>query len=339
MGKIANKKHLSLDISKNEDWIKYNHKEHRTYDHVDSNWRKKLCLLTSKQKSQLFFKYALEGNKKMLKAIYSADGEPFDINAEDKDNNTALMFAVKSGQKEVVKWLLEIGANADYINTLGFSPLHLAVRKNDLELTACLLDAGADINIKGKYGEAPIFDAVFENNGKMIEALILNGTPVDVMNGNRQTPLMRAVEHKSRQEALITLLRYGADVNLADVFGKNCLMRAIEHNNNAMMDVLIKAGTDLNAKDKKGATAVCYACKMGNREALRILISKGADVFAKDIRGLAAQDIARRHSHPECAQIVEKAQKIINSNLSEKQKHEALLEFGKHNRVENSCVK
>lgn len=339
MGKIANKKHLSLDVSKNEDWIKYNHKEHRTYDHVDASWRKKLELLNSQQKSKLFFKYALEGNKKMLKAIYGAEGEPLDINARDKDNNTALMFAVKSGQKEVVKWLLEIGANPNYTNTLGFSPLHLAVRKNDLELTSLIIDNGADINIKGKYGEAPIFDAVFENNGKMIEALIINGTPVDVVNTNKQTPLMRAVEYKSRQEALKVLLQYGADVNLADAFGKNCLIRAIEHQNNAMMDVLIKAGTNLNAQDNKNMTAVHHACKMGNREALRILISKGADVFAKDIRGLMAQYVARKHNHPECAQIVEKAQKIIKSNLSDKQKQDALTEFGRHNRVENSCIK
>ena len=163
MKKYSKKKHLSLDIFQDENWVKYNHKQNRTYRNVDDNWREQLDLMTASKKQQLFFKYAFEGNKKMLKAIYNAGGEKLDINAFDKDHNNALMLALKSGAKETINYLVSIGVNPNYINARGFSPLHFAVRKNNLDLVAVLIDNGADINIKDKIGQTAIFDAVYEN--------------------------------------------------------------------------------------------------------------------------------------------------------------------------------
>lgn len=338
--KYSKKKHLSLDICQNENWAKYNHKQNRTYRNVPANWREKLAELSAEQKSELFFKYALEGNKKMLKAIYSADGEPLNINAKDRDNNNALMFAIKSGDRDTVEYLLSIGIETDYINTIGFSPMHLAVRKNDLNLVALLVDNNADINIQDKLGRAPIFDAVCENNGKMINALAINGMFVDTTDNHGTTPLMIAVEDQSRQESFIALINLGADVNAKDNNGKNALMRAIEHENNAMMDMLFKSGIDIDAIDRNFMTAVHHCAKMGNREALRILISKGADIFCRDKKGRTAIDIAKQYKNYGCAEILTKAQGIYyNQSLGLDQKMQMLKEFGKHNKVINSCVR
>ncbi len=340
MKKYSTKKHLSLDICQNENWAKYNHKQNRTYRNVPANWREKLAELSAEQKSELFFKYALEGNKKMLKAIYTADGEPLNINAKDRDNNNALMFAIKSGDRDTVEYLLSIGIETDYINTIGFSPMHLAVRKNNLNLVALLVDNNADINIQDKLGRTPIFDAVCENNGKMINALAINGISVDTTDNHGTTPLMIAVEDQSRQESFIALINLGADVNAKDNNGKNALIRAIEHDNNAMMDMLFKSGIDIDATDRNFMTAVHHCAKMGNREALRILISKGADIFGFDRKGRRAVDIANQYKNFGCAQILEKAEKIYsNPNLTESQRVDALREFGRHNKVINSCVR
>ena len=65
----------------------------------------------------------------------------------DSDGNTALMFAVKSGKKEAVEYLLKQKATVDHVNNLGLTPLHLAVRKNSQDMVRVLLEYGADINI------------------------------------------------------------------------------------------------------------------------------------------------------------------------------------------------
>lgn len=339
MGKYKTKKHLSLDICKNESWAKYNHKQNRTYKNVDDNWQEALEKMPREKKKELFFKYALEGNKKMLKAIYTSEGEPVDLNAKDLDGNNALMFALKSGRRDAIKYLLEIGIDVNYVNELGFSPLHFAVRKNNLGLVALLVDSGANVNIEGKNGETPLFDAVFENNGEMVFALVANGANVDARTKDGQTSLMRASENKSRQSAFRALIASGADVNMVDDYGKNALIRAIEHENNVCMDTLIKCGIDIDWKDNKGMTAVCQCAKMGNREALRVLVSKFANIFERDNNGRNAVEIAKHYKNHGCVDILEKATRIYESNMSIEQKTQALAKFGMQNKVANSCVK
>ncbi len=339
MKKYYQKKHLSLDVNVNESWVKKNHKEHRTYRNVDDHWKTNLEDFEGSHKLNLFFKYALEGNKKMLKYIFEADGDSFNINAFDKDNNNVLMYAVKSGRGEVVKYLLEIGVNPNYTNIIGLSPFHLAVRKNSFELVATLYDNGADINIADLEEQTAMFDAVCENNPKMIACLSLNGANIDAVNYNGETPLMISAHKAKRQEAMLQLIYLGANVNAKDKSGKNAFMHAILCENNPMMDILLKNGTNMEAKDNNGLTALMYCAGTGNREGLRVLVARGANIFAKDNKGKTAIDYAKEHGFKTCEEVLAKAERICRSDLTDLEKKELLKEFAKHNKVTNSCAR
>lgn len=339
MKKYYQKKHLSLDVNVNEKWVKKNHKEHRTYRNVDDDWKISIEHMDASHKLKLFFKYALEGNKKMLKYLFETDGESFNINAFDKDNNNVLMYAVKSGKVEAVRYLLEIGVNPNYTNIIGLSPFHLAVRKNSFELVASLYDSGADINIVDYEEQSAMFDAVIENNPKMIACLSLNGGIIDAVNFNGETPLMISAHKAKRQEAMLQLIYLGANVNAKDKFGRNAFMHAILCENNPMMDILLKNGTNMEAKDDDGLTALMYCAKTGNREGLRVLIARGANIFTKDNKGKTALDYARKYGFKTCAEILAKAERICRSDLTTLEKRELLREFAKHNKVTNSCAR
>lgn len=339
MKKYSTKKHLSLDIAKNETWIKNNHKMNFTYRNVDANWKKKLDLLTKQEKEKLIFKFAYEANKKLIKAILQSGGEEADLNAFDKDGNNALMYAVKSGDKDVVKFLIEEGIRSNYVNNMGFSPIHLAVRKNNIKLVATIVDNGGSMRIKDKDGQEPIFDAVYENNSKMIACLILNGLYVDTINIKKETPLMISAKDGKRQEAMLTLLRHNANVDAVDYLGKNAFMHAIENDNNPLMDILLKWGTNLNAKDFAGNTPLMYCAKTGNREGIRVLIARGANIFEKNNNGETALDIAKQNGFQGSYEILAKAERILLSEQSAEQKSEDLKQFAKHNKVENSCAR
>lgn len=340
MSKYKHKKHLSLQIAETERWSKYNHKQQRTYRTVDDNWKEDLNLIPGAKKLELFYKYAFEGNKKMLKYIFESEGNAFDINSFDKDHNNVLMYAVKSGKKEVVKYLLEIGVNPNYINNLGFSPFHLAVRKNRFDLVATLFDSGASIDILDVDGQTAIFDAVCENNPKMILCLEMNGADVNQKNNEGLTPLMISAHNAKRQEAMLQLLCLGVDVNVVDSTGKNAFMHAIMHENNPMMDILLKHGTNINARDNKFKTALMYCAKTGNREGLRVLIARGADIFAKDIHGKTALDHAKKYGFKTCEEVLTKAEKICkNEDLTAEEKIMLLKQFARHNKVANSCAR
>ena len=334
--KYSKKKHLPLKVSSAENWEEL-HKKPRTYRNTSANWKTEFMNMPQEEKNKLMFKYALLGNKKMLKFLY--ENCDCDFNTFDDDGNTPLMLAVKSGSREATEYVLTKGAHPNYKNAFGITPLHLATRKNSETLVRVLLEYGAHVNMEDAYNQTAIFDAVQENNAEMIDYLYTNGANINVQNKEGRTPLMVASFDRHRQEVLCELIRLGAEVNTTDNLGKTAFMHAINNNNGAMMDILLKAGSLINVADINGHTPIMYCAKRGNRESLRVLIARGGDVFAKDTNGQTAYDIARKCKNPTCAEILAKAERIYNSDLTDKQKQEQLKIFATQNRMQNSCIR
>ena len=71
-----------------------------------------------------------------------------EVNAkEPSQNQTALMWAAAERHTDVVRTLIEAGADFQAHTKRGFTPLHFAAREGDLETTRLLLAAGVNINI------------------------------------------------------------------------------------------------------------------------------------------------------------------------------------------------
>jgi dTDP-4-amino-4,6-dideoxygalactose transaminase len=78
-----------------------------------------------------------------------------DVNAkESKRGQTALMWAAAEGNVEVVKALIEAGADIHARLASGYTPLLFAVREGQLGVVRALLAAGADVNATIQPGEA-----------------------------------------------------------------------------------------------------------------------------------------------------------------------------------------
>lgn len=339
MKKYKTKKHLSLDIAMNETWSQNHKKKSRTYNNTKNTWRKDLEAIGDEQRKQKLFQYALEGNKKMVRVLYEDVKDKFDLNFYDKDGNNLLMYAIKGGNIETVRYLVSRGIETDYVNALGLTPLHLAVRKNRMDLTAALVDGGADINIVGKNNEGPIFDAVKEGNAKMVEALYLNGAQINHKNDRGETPLHVATKDPRRQEVLLVLLALGANIEEGNNRGQTPLIYAIINENNPLIDILLKRGANMNHADAENNTPIMYCAKSGNREALRVLIARGADFLKYNNNGDRALNIALKNDYKTCAEILAKAERIMSSDLNSLQKKQELFKFATHNKVTNSCAR
>lgn len=74
------------------------------------------------------------------------------IDVKDESGDTALHHAVRTEKVDIVKLLLEAGADVNAVNTLQQSPLHLAIHHSkkqintSLRIEKALLDCGAHIN-------------------------------------------------------------------------------------------------------------------------------------------------------------------------------------------------
>lgn len=96
------------------------------------------------------FPYAREGALAALQALQLTHT---DIDAKNHKGYSALMLAAYHGRVEVVRYLLERGADANTADNGGSTVLMGAAFKGDMEVVRLLVQAGADIDARNAKGQ------------------------------------------------------------------------------------------------------------------------------------------------------------------------------------------
>ena len=96
-----------------------------------------------------------------------------DVNLEDSDKRTSLYLAAVRGRTDVVKVLLEHGANPNLADKYRRTPLHAAAREGDVNMVRELLKHGAnpkkkDEDNKTAYDTAKYYDYEDEPNATIV---------------------------------------------------------------------------------------------------------------------------------------------------------------------------
>ncbi|MBI1240539.1 ankyrin repeat domain-containing protein [Umezakia ovalisporum] len=144
----------------------------------------------------------------------------FDPNTEvaafKGDFNNQLIQAVQKNELEVVKFLLEIGANVNTRNTNnGLTVLMMAASQCNSAMVQLLLDAGADpYTVDSVWGSSVLHQACQGGCGEVVELLIKAGAFVDAVSagGKQITPLHYALS-LGHTECAEILLNAGANLN------------------------------------------------------------------------------------------------------------------------------
>lgn len=86
------------------------------------------------------FRMTREGDLSLLDYIRQG----VNVDLANQDGNTFLMLAAYSGREELVRGLLELGADPNKLNGRGQGPLAGAIFKKEDGVVDALLEAGAD---------------------------------------------------------------------------------------------------------------------------------------------------------------------------------------------------
>lgn len=252
--------------------------------------------------------------------------EGADVNYQAPSGETALGLAVDGNFVSFTKELIAAGADVNKRNTAsGRTPLIDAAMTGNAEIVKMLLEAGADKNARVfLYGqeldENALTAAVNNGNSEIADILrhagaeeITPGAPSaeaeqaaqNVYNSMGITPLHYALL-AGETEKVKELIASGADVNAKAPNMGTPLLYACTVGNAEAARLLINAKADVNAAGDTGYTPLMMACQMGNKELAEILLAAGADVNAKHVMngqatGLTPLKIAQDGGHTEIA--------------------------------------
>ncbi|RSL96197.1 hypothetical protein CDV31_013577 [Fusarium ambrosium] len=187
----------------------------------------------------------------------------FDAGAElDTQTSRCLEFAVQHRSNDIVRLLLEKGANPNQVSpgSKATTPIHIAVMCEDYELDTevlkTLIEFGADVNASS--GE---------------------GYPLEIISSEIMALGEDGFKDYDLEEARDLLLQAHANPGL---FNHSKLQRAAEKGDIAQVRSLIANGEDVNepANDNGGATALQYAAMHGHLSIAMLLIENGAFINA-----------------------------------------------------------
>jgi len=94
------------------------------------------------------------------------------VDGHGEDGYTALMSASGTGYTDIVKMLLEAGADPNIISESGTTALMDASYMDNTDIVKMLLEAGADPNLKNEYGATALDAGASENSAKIIRRYI-----------------------------------------------------------------------------------------------------------------------------------------------------------------------
>lgn len=272
--------------------------------------------------------YLLANNHNSLSIAQSLVAAGADINYQDSNNRTALMFAAHKGFTDILIYLISLnGIKIDLQDIDGKTTLIYAIQFNSTatlvnggfkgflnvvgfkagrssrsavgSMVTSLLNSGANPNIKDKTGSTALIYAVQVADSSIASTIITNNkTDPNIKNSNGDSALILAVVRGSADLVTAVLSSSKTDPNIQDANGNTALILAVQIGNSNLADiVLLNPDTDPNVKNFNGTTALIIAVQKGSSDLVStILNDRDTDPNVQDSNGNTALTIATKQS-------------------------------------------
>jgi uncharacterized protein len=202
----------------------------------------------------------------VIEMLMAAGG---DVNTKTENGTTPLMIAAHGGRVDLVRYLLEKGAQVDARNVPKETALIAAANRQG-----------------DRDGNFPVREALHTDKDKVVEVLVAAGADINASDGSGDTPLILASRY-GRIEVVRFLIERGAELNLRNRAGETALLASIsflgyyvtnETDKGNILELMIGAGADVNTRNQDGDTPLIIAANAGKVSHVRLLLERGADV-------------------------------------------------------------
>lgn len=251
---------------------------------------------------------SLEGKTDIVKYLVEKGA---DINTRDREGSNPLQNAAIKGYFDIVKILVEKGSDVNYKDDNDVTPLHFACMSGNYELVKYLIDKGANVRAVSKAGREPIFEAAWGGNLEMLKFLESKGADLKGINSNGNTPLHFASRNGSK-ELIEYILSKGYDINQKNNAGQAPIVWAVAGNSPEVIGFLIDKGAEIapeecmtgNSCSIDGTTILHQAMYANNPEIVKLLIKRKAPLNVIDSNGSTPLMIAVNRGSDDIAQLL-----------------------------------
>jgi ankyrin repeat protein len=222
-----------------------------------------------------------------------------DVNIRTMDEWTLLHGAAFWGKLEIVKVVLDHGANAMLKTKKGETALHLVSRgeyhseEHGVSVVQLLLERGVDVNAQDKVAWTSLHCAALKGMLKVTQVLLDHGAnaKLETEEGETALHLVSGGKYDSEEHGVSVvrlLLKRGVDVNAQDKVAWTSLHCAAFKGMLKVAQVLLDCGANAKLETEKGETALNlaslgeYDSEENGVSVVRLLLRRGVDVNAQD---------------------------------------------------------
>ncbi len=250
-----------------------------------------------KDEPTLLIGAVMAGRLEVVRALIEAGA---DVNAKMTQFFTfdALSFAVDEGYSAIVKLLLDAGADPNWNNhNPALCPIRVACQKGYTSIVQILLQAGAVV--KFGTGFRLLVDAAQYSNAEIVQLLIDSGCNVNTREVGGDTPLIAACK-RAKLEIVNVLINAGANVNKAGMY-----------NSTPIVGVFIapKLRSVLEPREPMASKAI----EQSITSIVKALLDAGADPNVKDMLGKTPLMLAIEQQNLDAVSILINANANVNA--------------------------
>lgn len=226
-----------------------------------------------------------------------------------------LSLAISQGHYDTVEVLLRNGAKADARSKCtGRMPLSLAILNGHRDIIKLLLKYGAKADRKDEGGGTPLSLAVVQEQEEIVALLIESGPDVNLKDRYGFIPLQRAASI-GHEGITMLLLAAGAQINAPDNLGRTPLMLAVAGGYDNIVILLLKWGAHVNVQDEGGETALSMAISEEHEAIVKLLLENGTDLGLKYGEGQTPLMLAKENGQGGIIQLIQEAEKAIANTM------------------------
>jgi ankyrin repeat protein len=169
---------------------------------------------------------------------------------------------------------LSFAAQASFLRTPEYPNPQAAQRRNYPEVVRLLLERGADLQSRDSYEATALYHAIINRQLDIAVMLLDHGGANQTSFVNREGSALHAAATSGMTEIVPRLL---AHINAPDLLGRFPLALAAGNGHRDMVELLIHNGADVNSIDSSGWTPLVHAAYYNRANVVRLLLDTSAD--------------------------------------------------------------